>query len=911
MSNYGGDERLSPSPRTENRDLLVPPGSHAFVQIMTTGEVRVHVGPKAVTFSGTEQPVRFDDKTDSFEPCSREQSLRKNIKVQEGFYAILENPAMASDGNLVYPSSDNPTGKTLSMGRRVIIRGPVDFALWPRQKASVIQGHSLKSNQYLEAVIYDAENARKHWTSAVTATVAPSANLSNENSGGTSNPDLKAGDSQTPPAKTTEQSSSQIVLTAENLVMGQRLIITGESVSFYIPPTGIEVIAEGNGQFVREAVTLERLEYCILVDENGNKRYVHGPAVVFPRATERFFSPTNLTTITRKFKAIELPAKAGIHIKVIADYEENGSISKVFHKTGEELFITGEDQPIYYPSEFHSIIKYGDGQLVHFGVAIPKGEGRYVMNRITGEIRTVTGPDILLCDPREEVIVRRILTDSQCNNWYPGNMEALNHNRQLRQIQESAGSSRGDVVEDAYTRGSNVRNLTSKGAGGMSFAASSALESYGGAASTFEERAASAVLADEFSRSNKFTPPRSLTLNTKYEGVPTIDVWMGYAVMVVNKSGDRRIEQGPATVLLDYDETLEILTLSTSKPKTTDKLFNTVYLRTRNNKVSDIVDVETSDHVRCQLKLSFNVDFEGEGKNWFNSENYVKLLCDHVRSMLKGITKKYAIEEFYANATAIIRDSILGKREDKTDGTRSVRPGHVFEHNGMKVVDVEVLGNEIMDKSIGDLLSRSQREVVESNISLATAKRQLEAARQQETMERERLTAKATTEQHRTSLELSKVADSLKLAIERSSASLAEIQSNRKVIEANAANEEFSHNSRLERERSASEQRLDIDKAEQQLEMEKLEKETKATIERFAAVSGNFAESLAFLSRDENMVKISQALSFQTVIGGKSITDALGAIFGNDSPITKRLAQVASTVAGGSILSSVGSNGQR
>ena len=30
-----------------------------------------------------------------------------------------------------------------------------------------------------------------------------------------------------------------------------------------------------------EAVTLERLEYCILLDEDGNKRYIRGPAVVF------------------------------------------------------------------------------------------------------------------------------------------------------------------------------------------------------------------------------------------------------------------------------------------------------------------------------------------------------------------------------------------------------------------------------------------------------------------------------------------------------------------------------------------------------------------------------------------------------------------------------------------------------
>lgn len=891
------------SPTPQSRDLLIPPGSHAFVQKTTSGEVQVVVGPRPVTFSGQERAVRFNDQTDSFEPCSQqEHSLRKNVNVREGFYAILENPAIGENGQIVYPLSDsNQTVKTLAMGRRVIVRGPVDFALWPRQKATVIEGHSLRSNQYLEAVVYDSDNARKNWNTAAIV-VAPSSNSNDPKNPVVGDVDPKQQNKDVDP----KQSSQVTVVsspTAQNLVMGQRLIITGESVSFYIPPTGVEVLRDEKGNYVREAVTLERLEYCILVDENGNKRYEQGPAVVFPKATERFFEASG----TRKFKAIELPKKAGIHVKVITDHEEDGPDGKIHRATGDELFITGEDQPIYYPSEYHSIIKYGEGLLVHYGVAIPKGEGRYVMNRVSGEIRTVVGPEILLCDPREEVIVRRILTDSQCNDWYPGNAEALKHNQQLRQIQEVAGSSRGDVVEDSYTRNKSP-NLRSMSYAAPAIASSGmlGLES----TSTFAERAASAVLADEFSRSNKYTPPRSLTLNTKYEGVPTIDVWTGYAIMIVDKGGKRRVENGPTTVLLDYDETLEILTLSTGKPKSTDKIYRTVYLRTKNNKVSDIVEVETSDHVRCQVKLSFNVDFEGDSEAWFNSENYVKLLCDHVRSMLKGETKKHDIENFYANATAIIRDAVLGKRKVLTDGTNSDRPGQVFAHNGMKIVDVEVLGNEIQDRAIAELLTRSQKEVVESNINLATAKRQLETARQQEEMERQKLTAKATTEQHRNSLELVKIADSLKIAIERANSSLSESQANRKIIEIKASNEDFEHEARLKREKSAEDQRLEIEKADQSLEVEKLKEETDSVVKRFEAVSGDFSETLAFLNREDNLVKIGQALSFQTVIGGKSLSDALTSIFGNDSPISKRLTNLAAGMASSPLLGA-GSSGQR
>ena len=58
---------------------------------------------------------------------------------------------------------------------------------------------------------------------------------------------------------------------AEEYFMGQLLVIKGTEVSFYVPPTGIEVIPLGGkgGDYARDAVTLERLEYAILKDEDG------------------------------------------------------------------------------------------------------------------------------------------------------------------------------------------------------------------------------------------------------------------------------------------------------------------------------------------------------------------------------------------------------------------------------------------------------------------------------------------------------------------------------------------------------------------------------------------------------------------------------------------------------------------
>ena len=128
----------------------------------------------------------------------------------------------------------------------------------------------------------------------------------------------------------------------------------------------------------------------------GVRGVAEGPAVVFPEPNERFITSPNKGE--KKFRAIELNPIQGIYVKVISDYSEG----ETQYKAGEELFITGETTPIYFPREEHSLIKY-DNKTKHYATAIPAGEGRYVMDRMTGEIAVVKGPAMELPDPRTRV----------------------------------------------------------------------------------------------------------------------------------------------------------------------------------------------------------------------------------------------------------------------------------------------------------------------------------------------------------------------------------------------------------------------------------------------------------------------------------------------------------------------------
>ena len=232
------------------------------------------------------------------------------------------------------------------------------------------------------------------------------------------------------------------------------------------------------------------------------------------------------------------------------------------------------------------------------------------------------------------------------------------------------------------------------------------------------------------SRGTSYTKPRTITLDTKYEGVVTVDVWTGYAINVVSRGGKREVVVGPATRLLDYDETVEAMTLSTGKPKTTDHLLHTGFLRIENNKVSDIVHAQTSDYVNVEIYLSYCVNFLEKYKDkWFNVDNYVKYLCDRVRSLIKREVRKHSIQDFYANSTDIVRDIALGKRDGAVDidsADSDLPEGRLFEENGMLLSDVDVLKVGV-DAFAAEILNRHQAEIVKKTVELADAAAQLEA----------------------------------------------------------------------------------------------------------------------------------------------------------------------------------------
>lgn len=824
----------------QNRDLLLNPDTYAYMQSEGKGgTISVYCGPGVVNQTGQDKPVVFDQNTRTYRTVDLNQAAQQCPRAGEGDYVILENPAT----NSAFPIETVQQSANLEKGRKIVIPGPWSKALWPGQSAKVVKGHHLRSNQYLVGMIYNEAEARKNWTNAITKRV------------------LTEGEQQN--LETKEN------LPKENeLTVGQRFIIKGTEVSFYIPPTGVEVVLDEKNQYVREAVTLEQLEYCVLISENGQKRFSHGPEVVFPSPTEQFVTDKDNN---RKFRAYELNNIQGIHIKVIQEYKEG---EKTF-KQGEELFITGNDTAIYFPREEHSIIEYGEGNTKHFATAIPAGEARYVMDRTSGKIDLVSGPKMLLPDPRNQVIVRRILSDNQSKLWYPGNDEALVYNQNLRQVSATSPSGRSGLVSEGDYRRSGLRGVQAFASFDAPQIASADLESFGSSDVTRPREAAGGSYSPtKFTRGSTYTAPRQITLDTKYDCVPGINVWTGYAILVVSKTGDRRVVTGPATVLLNYDESLEVLTLSTGKPKNTDSLMRTAYLRTTNNKISDIVEVETGDHVKATLKLSFCVSFEGDSDKWFRVENYVKFLCDHVRSILKGTVKKHDVEGFYQNSLPIIRDAILGV---KTDG--GPRSGMLFNENGMRVHEVEVLDVTLDNPQIAKMLNEAQYKAVEQNITLHQARKTLEVTQEQQRIKAATAEAEFAAKKRTIELQVEEVAETLRhnLATIESqlTATLKQIELTQQTeAVTNIRNEQQVARNKLN-EKSAIEKAT----AEAEIKLRILEAETKSAVDRLAASQNGMSEAIVALGRQDVLVKVAQAANIDAFLSGNSMEGAISRIF--------------------------------
>jgi hypothetical protein len=215
--------------------------------------------------------------------------------------------------------------------------------------------------------------------------------------------------------------------------------------------------------------------------------------------------------------------------------------------------------------------------------------------------------------------------------------------------------------------------------------------------------------------------------------VPCIKVPQGTAAKIQGFDSQGKTTQevieGFDIVFLAWDQQLAVLKVSASdfgEPKTHRGSKDICFLWTQGNVINDTAaNLRSRDDCKFSLSYALTVDFqENKQDDWFAVDDYVGLVCEEVRSILRGIFLRGAIHEISTDYVDVARDAILGiKKENEED-----RPGRDFKRCGAKVVEVNVISFNLDDDKLAGRLNQVQQASLEESLQTKQAKVKLEGA---------------------------------------------------------------------------------------------------------------------------------------------------------------------------------------
>ena len=131
------------------------------------------------------------------------------------------------------------------------------------------------------------------------------------------------------------------------------------------------------------------------------------------------------------------------------------------------------------------------------------------------------------------------------------------------------------------------------------------------------------------------------------------------------KKKKSRVAFGPDLVMLNPDEQFTVNYLSGGTPKVPGRI-KSLYISLGPTFSTDKIDqVETSDHARLELKLSYNwkfrvVDKEADGPMIFNVRDFIGDLCSSMASRVRATVASMPFDQFHKSSARSIRKAIFG-----------------------------------------------------------------------------------------------------------------------------------------------------------------------------------------------------------------------------------------------------------
>ena len=751
-----------------SRKIPVTERQFLWVQDDDKGEVTLHVGPTMVSPTAADRVVVDDGEGGFREDLSgRPQQM---VELSDSQYAVLFNPLVESDGgpNGKFRAGRNES-RPLRNGTRAMIPGPCSFYLRPSQRVDVRDAHELASNQYLVVKVYgEVDTTAPYFQVTARSATITRATAESPIAPGSTSPDGEAGD---------------VVLKR-----GQLIVIRGLDTQFFIPPTGVDIVPDTSvdeSGATLNALAAQRLlgalpapepaapmgaasgaarseaadddEAGALAEETeaparGPRR---GVSVIDQSARTRQRVPSPAPA--QQYVAAPPPAAPAAPVlppaQTLSELGSLASVRRALEREARQARLVR--QAVVLGEKEYCVIVDADGKReIKVGPArvFP---GPYDVFMVEGSRNRVYDAYELL--PQRALWLRVIAPITRADlagrlprgfaldepQYYPGDEllltgvstffvpfneievlapqtgEAVVGNDHRNVFIEAIGIDQksGIYVRDLAT--GEVRLVRGK----QSYLVDPRKE-------VQITRTVPAVDWNLWIAGNE--PHKRTGQNLTTPWALSITVPHNMAALATSADGQRVI-LGPCVTLLGYEETLTSVLLSTGAPKSDQDPLCTTFLRVGGNRITDVITVETLDFVAISVRVSLSVTFVPEQRDrWFNHENYIQVLVDHLRSIVRSRCRTLSLSALWPQIPAVVRDTILGER------AAGGRPGRPFPENGMIVTEVEVLAADIKDPQIGQLMARVQVEFVTLQIGDRQAQETLASARLRAEVERQR-----------------------------------------------------------------------------------------------------------------------------------------------------------------------------
>ncbi|KAK7478267.1 hypothetical protein BaRGS_00011281 [Batillaria attramentaria] len=386
-------------------------------------------------------------------------------------------------------------------------------------------------------------------------------------------------------------------------------------------------------------------------------------------------------------------------------------------------------------------------------------------------------------------------------------------------------------------------------------------------------------LADRSDRSSKESGPAKPRDKTR---VVSFRVPHNAAVQIYDyKEKKARVIFGPELVMLGPDEQFTLLSLSGGKPKKPNQI-KALCLLLGPDFCTDIITVETADHARLSLQLSYNWHFEvgtktpEDAAKLFSVPDFTGDSCKAIASRIRGAVAQVQFDDFHKNSAKIIRSSVFG-----FDANNKVRDKFVFPQNQMVITSIDIQSVEPVDQRTRDSLQKSVQLAIEitTNSQEAAARHEAERLEQEAKgrLERQKIVDEAEAEKSRRNL-LELQAQSA--AVESTGQAKAEAQSRAEAarIEGEAAVEQaklkaqamkIEAESELDRLTSAREAELKYVSEQNELELTKVKELSSIETTKFKnmvdAIGTNTLAAIANAG-PEMQVKMLQSLGLKSTL---------------------------------------------